>query len=139
MPGGGESVAPHSSIVLRLVGRLPKGCQPHDHVTVSDAGGIDHLLAPHAAGDGAVDDHRPNEVAHVGGLSAGIVDPDAEVPELLEELVRAIDQRADHLTRDEPAIAPDGGGVEQALCGTDAEEVVEIHHDGVLRDTAPDG
>ena len=54
--GGGESIAPHTAVVLVLVGGLTEAGETDDDVARVDVGVVDDVGALHAAGDGA--DHE---------------------------------------------------------------------------------
>ena len=137
--GGGEAVAAHATVVGSLVGGLTVGGEADDDVAGMDVGIVDNVGTAHACGDGGVDDDGAHEVADVGGLATGEVDADAEVAHLLQELFGAVDDGTDDFAGDEVLVASDGGGKEYVVDGTDAEEVVEVHDDGVDGNAFPDG
>ena len=78
-----------------------------------------------------------DKVAHVGCLAAGEVNADAEVAHLLQKLFGAVDDGADDFTGDEVLVAPDGGRQEDVVDGAHAQQVVEVHDDGVDGDAFP--
>ena len=135
---GGEAVAAHAAVVAVFVGGLAVGGEADDDVAGVDVGVVDDVGAAHACGDGGVDYDGADEVAHVGGFAAGEVDADAEVAHLLEEFFGAVDDGADDFARDEVFVAADGGGEEDVVYGSHAEEVVEVHDYGVDGYAFPD-
>ena len=135
--GGGESVRAHSAVVFLLVSGLATGRETHDHISRTDVGVVDDIAPLHAAGDGAVHDDGPHEVAHVGCLAACAIDANAHVAKLLHELVGAVDDGRYYLTRDEHLVAAYRGGNQDVIDGAHAEQVVGIHDERVLSDAFP--
>jgi len=137
MPCGGQAVAAHATVVAVLVGSLPRRAKADDDITRADVGIVDDVAALHAAGDGAVNDDGAHQVAHVGRLSACRPDADAHRAQLLQQLVSTIDNGRDDLAGNEQLVAPDGRADKDVVRGTHTQQVVGVHHDGVLGDAFP--
>ncbi len=52
-------------------------------------------------------------------------------------MLRAVNQRGDDLSGNQALVASDGGGEEHIVCCTHTNEVVGVHHDGILGHTFP--
>ena len=137
MTGTRQTVAAHAAIIAVLVGSLTGGGEADDDITGTDVGIIDDILTLHTAGNGGVDDDRTYEVADISRLTASWPDADAHATELGEELIGAVDDGRDDFSRDKHLVTADGGGDEDVIHGTDAQQVIGVHDDGILRDTFP--
>ena len=91
MARAGESVAAHAAVVGMLIGGLTERGQSDDDVAGADTRIVDHIGAAHAAGDGAIDNDRAHQIAHVGRLTARGVNADAHLTQLGQQLVCAVD------------------------------------------------
>mmetsp|Transcript_63377 Transcript_63377/g.165984 ORF Transcript_63377/g.165984 Transcript_63377/m.165984 type:complete len:419 (-) Transcript_63377:326-1582(-) len=138
VPRRGQAVAADAAVVARLVSRLAVRGQADNDVAVDNVAVVDDLGPGDLGGDRGVHDDGADEVADVGGLTAGEDNADAVALELLDQLLGTVDQGTDDLTRDQVLVAADGGGQEDVVDTADAEQVVQVHHDGVLRDALPD-
>ena len=134
MTSGGKPVRAHPGVISLLVNRLTEGRQPHNHVarlyvvTVNDVG----LLYTHEKC--RVSDDSLHQITDVSRLSAGhrYIDP---VPtEHFRELRVTVDDSADSLSVHPVSVAPDGVRQYKTLCSADAEQIVEVHDDRILRD-----
>mmetsp|Transcript_76859 Transcript_76859/g.222112 ORF Transcript_76859/g.222112 Transcript_76859/m.222112 type:complete len:251 (-) Transcript_76859:297-1049(-) len=134
---GRQAVAADAAVVLGLIRGLPGGGEADDDVAGADARVVDDLGALHPASDRGVDDDRPHQVAHVGGLAASRHDVHSELPHLAQHLLRAVDQGRDHLARDQALVPADGARQENLVDGADAEQVVGVHDDRILGDALP--
>ena len=137
--GGGQAVAAHAAVVAVLVGGLSRRREADDDVARTDVGIVYDVAAAHAARDGGVDDDGAHQVAHVGRLAAGGPDADAHASHAGKEVVGALNDGRNDLAGDEQLVAPDGRRNEDVVRRSDAEQVVGVHHDGVLCDAAPYG
>ena len=104
-----------------------------------DTGIVDNVSAAHTASYSGVDDDGADEVADIGCLSAGGVNAYALCAELLEEFLRAVYDGRDDLTGDEALVAAYCRGEKNIVRRADAEEVVDVHDEGVLGYAFPDG
>jgi len=75
-----------------------------------DVGIVDHLLTLHPCRNRTVYDDRADQIAHIGRLSSGRIDPDSEVTHLLQKLLGAVDDCGDYLSRDQLFVPADGRG-----------------------------
>ena len=135
----GQAIATHTTIVLLLVSSLTGRGQTHDDITRTDVGIVDDIAALHAASHGRVNDDGAYKVAHVCGLTTSRIDADAHLTHLVEELIGTIDDGGDYLARYEHLVASDGRRDEDVVNGTYTEQVVGVHHHGILSDSLPDG
>ncbi len=105
MAGGGESVATHATVVAVFVFCLTEGCEAYDNVAGLDVGVVDDIGATHTASHRRVDDDCADEVAHVGGLTAGRVDADTHFAESGEEFLSAVDDCRNNFAGDEVLVS----------------------------------
>ena len=91
-----------------LIGGLTERGQSDDDVAGADTRIVDHIGAAHAAGDGAIDNDRAYQIAHVGRLATCGVHTDTHLTQLGQQLVCTVDNGRDHFTRDQQFVAPDG-------------------------------
>ena len=91
MPRARQTVAPHPSVILLLVSGLSERCQPDDHIAGAYTCIINHIAATHAAGNRTVDDDRAYQIADVGRFTTGGIDAYAHIAQLVQQLVRAVD------------------------------------------------
>ena len=94
-----------------------------------------YVVALHHGDRAAVHDDRTREVAHVRRFAAAGIDFNAEFSEFCEEVLRAQNKLRKSLARKIPGVAVYGVGKQNALDRADAEKVVYVHHDGILRDS----
>ena len=139
MAGGGKAVGAHTTVVTFFVSSLACRGKTNNHVARTDVRIVDDISTFHTAGDGGVDDDRPYQIAHVGRLTPCGIYADTHLTQFGQQLVRAVDDGRDYLTRDEHLIASDGTGNEDVVYGTDTEQVVGVHHNGILGDAFPYG
>ncbi len=137
MTRGGKAVASHPAVVGILVCGLPERGESHNHIAGTYVGVVNHICAAHAACHGGVNDDSAHEVAHIGGLAAGAVNPHTERAEGFKQLLRAVDDGCDHLAGDKALVAPDCRRHKDIVGGSHAEEVVDIHYQCILRYTFP--
>ena len=135
--GTGETVAAHAAVVGLLVQCLSAGGEADDNVASTDVGVVDDVGAAHAAGDRAVHDDGAYEVAHVSRFAARGIDADTHGTQFGQQFIGAIDDGADDFARDEHLVAADGGGDEDVVRGSHAEQVVDIHDERILGDALP--
>ena len=134
-----KSVAAHSAVVCLLVGCLAEAGESYDDVAGTYVRVIDHVGAAHSARYGAIDNDCAHEVAHVGSFSARGVDADAHAAQFFEQFVGAVDDCGDYFPWNQHFVAPDGRGNKDAVGGADAEKVVEVHDERILRNAFPNG
>ena len=139
MTSRGEPIAPHPAVVLMLVGGLSIGGKAYDYVSSGNASIVYDITATHAASHSAIHNNGTYEVAHIGCFSPCGVDAYTQLSKALQELLCAIDDFRNHFSRDERLVAPNGGGEQYIVGGSYAEEVVEVHYEGVLGYPFPNG
>src|SRR5690606_16418724 len=98
---------------------------------------VDDLVAAHACNDGAVDHDGADQIAEIGGFATRRFHADAVGRHLLDQLRGASNQVRDDLAGHQLFVAADGGAQDDVFGGAHAEQVVEIHHQSVLRDALP--
>ena len=119
--GGSEAIAAHTAVVLGFVGGLAVGCKAYDDVAGVDVCVVDYICAPHASGDGGIDDNGAHQVAHVGGFAPGEVYADAKVAHLLQEFFGSVDDCTDDFAGYEVFVAADSGGEQDVVHCPNAE------------------
>ena len=134
-----QSVGPHSAVVLRFVGGFPERGQTDDDIAGLDAGIVHYIGAAHAGRYGRIDDDGTHQVAHVGRFPAGGDDVDPVGAHLGQQFLRAADNGCDDFAGDQVFVAPDGGREQDVVRSSYAQQVVDVHYQGVLRDAFPDG
>ena len=137
MPGRGQTVAAHAAVVLVFVGSLSERGETYDRAAGSDMRVIDHVASAQSGRDGAVDDDRAHQIAHVGRLAARRAYLETLIAHLLKELFRAVDDGRDDLAGDQVLVAPDRRRQQYVSGHADAQQVVGVHHDRVLSDAFP--
>ena len=98
---------------------------------------VDDVAALHAAGHGAVYDDGAHQVAHVGRLAARGIDAHAHPAQFGQQFVRAVDDGRYDFARHQQLVAPDGAGHQNVVHRTHAQQVVNVHDEGVLGDALP--
>ena len=135
--GRGESVAAHTAVVLFFVRGFAVGRESHDDVARAYVLVRYHILALHATGYGAVDDNRAHQVAHVGRLAARAVSVHAQCAQFGKQLFGAVDDGRDYFAGYQQLVAADGRRYQYVVGGTYAEQVVDVHDEGILCNAPP--
>ena len=136
--GEGEAVRADARVLGLLVAAAPEGGQADDGVAGADAAGVDHPGPLHPGEDGGVDDDGPDQVAEVGRLASRQRHSDSQAPQAGGERLVALDDPRHHLAPDPLGVAPDGVADDEAVDRPHADQIVEVHDDGVLRQVLPD-
>ena len=139
MAGRSQTVGAHTTVIAFLISGLPCAGESHNHISRADIRIVDHIAALHAASDRRVDDDGAYQVTHIGGLSTCRIDADTHLAEFCEQFVSTIDNRRDDLTRHQHLVTSDRRRYEDIIHSTHAEQIVSVHHNGILGDTFPYG
>ena len=134
-----QPIAAHTSVVALLVGSLSRRRKTHNDVARTDVGIVDNVSTLHTTGHGTVNDDGAYKVAHVSCLATSGPDADTHLAKLLQQFIRSIDDGRNDLARNQHLVTSDGGRNEDVIHSTHAEQVVSIHHDGILGDAFPYG
>ena len=137
MTGAGQTVAAHTAIVMFLIGSLTGRAQTHNDITGTDVGIVYHVRALHAAGHSRVYDDRTHQVAHIGGLTTSGIDANTHLTHLSQQLVGTVDDGRDYLARHQHLVTADGARHQDVVDSAHTQQVVSIHHDGILGYTLP--
>mmetsp|Transcript_41222 Transcript_41222/g.78741 ORF Transcript_41222/g.78741 Transcript_41222/m.78741 type:complete len:218 (-) Transcript_41222:204-857(-) len=137
VPSRGQTVAAHASVVLRLVRGCAGGAHAHDDVSRGDVVVRNHIRPLHTAGHRGVHHHRAHQVAQVRSLSSCRHDVDAVVAQRSQHLLRAVDQRPQHLPGNEVLVATNGGGEKNVVHRSHTQEVIHVHDHRVLSNALP--
>ena len=132
-----EAVRAHSAVVAVFVSRLTRRGKSHDDVAQADSGIVDDFRAFHTARNRRIDDNRAHEVAHIRRFAASRIDSDAHFAQFGEQFVGAVDDGGNDLAWNQQFIASDGRTDEDVVRRAHAEQVVGVHHDGILSNAFP--
>ena len=135
--GRGEPVAAHTAVVLFFIRGFAVGRESHDDVAGADMFVRYDIFPFHAAGHGAVDDDGSHQVAHVGRFAARTVSVHTQGAQFGQQLFGAVDDGRDNLARNQQFVAADGRRHEYVVGSSHAEQVVDVHDEGILCNTSP--
>ena len=133
----GQAVAAHTTVVALLISGLSVRGQTDNDIATLNVFVVDHIRTFHTTGHGAIHDDRAYQVAHVGCLSTSGVAAYPHLTQLSQQLVCPIDDSGDHLARHQELVASDRGRDQDVIHCAHAEQVVDVHDQGILRDAFP--
>lgn len=136
--GRGQSIGPHASVVLVLVGRLAIGRQADDDLTRSDAGIVNDFISAHSCDDGTVHNDGADQVAHIRRLAARGANVHAVGAQIRQYGLGTFNEGRDDFAWNAVFVSANGAGKQNGSRRAHTEEVIDIHNDGVLGNSAPD-
>ena len=139
MPGTCQAIAADARVCKSLVLGLTGGGETDDGEAGLDVGVIDDIGAIHDDDGAGIDGNGACQVADIGRFAPAAVDADPVFTECGEEVFGARNQLAECLAWDSAGVPINRAGNEDAIDCADAEQVVDIHDEGILSDTFPHG
>ena len=133
MPGTGQAIAADAGVCKSLVIGLAGGGETDDGEAGLDVGVIDDIGAIHDDDGAGIDGDGACQVADIGRFAPAAVDADPVFTECSEEVFGARNQLAECFARDSAGVPINRAGNEDAIDCADAEQVVNIHDEAVLR------
>ena len=130
--GTGKSIAAHAAVIFLFVCGLPCAAQPYNHVSRAYICVVNHVFSLHAACNRRVHDDSAHQVAYVRGLTPSGIDANAHGSHFGQQLVCAIDDGRYNLAWHQHLVPADGARHEDVVYRSHAEQVIGIHHDGIL-------
>jgi len=137
--GSGQAIRADAAVFPGLVGGLAKRSQADNGQAGADLGGMDHLAAFQADDHRGITDHGPDQVPDIGSLAAGHFNRHALRGQGINDLVITGDNRRQSRRIDAVGIAADRIGDLEIVNGSNTEQVIGIHDQGVLGDPAIPG
>jgi len=131
--GAGQAVAADAGVLEGLVVGLAGGGEADDGEAGLDVGIVDDCGAIHDDDCAGIDGDGAGEVADIGRLAAAAVDTDAVFAQGGEEVFGAGNELGEGLAGDRAGVTVDGAGNKDAVDRADAEQVVDIHDEAILR------
>ena len=139
MAGRSQAIRAHAAVVALLVGGLSCAGKTYNDVARADVGIVDNVSTLHAAGYRRVYDDGTYQVADICRFTSSGPDADAHVAQFVQQFVGTVDDGRDDLARYKHLVTADGAGNQYVVYGTHAQQVIGVHHDGILGDSLPDG
>ena len=132
-----QTVRSHTAVILLLVCSLAEGSESYDYVTRTDVGIVDNILTLHAAGNCRVNDDGTHQVTDICCLATSGIYAYAHLAEVFQQFVRSVDDGRDDFSRNKHLVSADCARYENVVNSSYAEQIVSIHHDGILCHTLP--
>lgn len=137
VPGTGQAVAADTAINLGFVLTLPVGAQPNNTQARCDLIG-NNRCSRHPHHSIAVNGHCAGEVANIGCFPAAWDQVNAEIAHGLHKGFAAVNQGFNNLAWAIPGITVNGVRYENVIGCTNANQVIKVHHNTVLRGAVKD-
>ena len=103
----------------------------------SNASIVDDVTALHPSHNGAINNYRAHEVAHVRCFAARTLNVHACVAQVLKYGLGSFNERLNYFAWNQVLVAPNRRAQQDGPCSPDAQQVVGVHDYGVLGDSAP--
>mmetsp|Transcript_36896 Transcript_36896/g.86483 ORF Transcript_36896/g.86483 Transcript_36896/m.86483 type:complete len:202 (-) Transcript_36896:898-1503(-) len=137
MPGGGKAIASHAAVVLCLVCGLTARSQANDDTASRNPAIVNDLSHRHSCRHRRIHNDGPHQVTNVSCLSTCERKAHTVPCELIDKLLGARDDRLDHLPWDQVLVSSDCARQQNVVCCPNAQEVIKIHDDRILRNALP--
>ena len=139
MPCTRQAIASRPSVPIAFIKRLAVAGETYNHVAFLDAGIVDDVLSAHATDHGRIHNDRAHKVTNIGGLASGAPDIQAPTAPFFHQRFRALNERRNHIAWHEPLVASNGRTHQNGTGRANAQQIVNVHDEGILGDALPDG